>query len=191
MRLLMSVLSLSALSLSACSKSDPVDPAADMVAPASVATGTTSTAAVSVTTDLFGPDKTPLGKVTASDSPGGLMLTLAGVALPAGTHGFHFHAIGRCEGPKFDSAGGHWNPGNKKHGLESPAGPHRGDLPNLTVADGGALNQLVTVQGVTLTELKDGDGTALVIHASADDNKTDPSGNSGDRIACAILAPAR
>jgi len=99
----------------------------------------------------------------------------------------HLHAVGRCEGPKFDSAGPHWNPAGRQHGHLNPAGSHLGDLPNLTVsANGrGALNFLVR------GGLVDADGTALVIHAKPDDYRTDPSGSSGDRIACAVLAPAQ
>nr|WP_294851688.1 superoxide dismutase family protein [uncultured Sphingomonas sp.] len=139
---------------------------------------------------FMGGDGTTLGNVSVEDSPGGLVVTLAGAGMPAGVHGIHLHAVGKCEGPKFESAGGHWNPASKMHGSENPAGPHMGDLPNVTVAEDGSLSQSMTVSGVTLAQLQDADGTALVIHAKADDNKTDPSGNSGDRIACAVLAPA-
>ena len=120
----------------------------------------------------------------------------ASVVTP-GNHGFHFHAVGRCDGPDFMSAGGHFNPTSKQHGLKNPAGPHAGDLPNLPI-DATTRNQtgsgytfVTTTNIVTLTpgasSLFDADGTALVIHANPDDEVTDPTGNSGGRIACAVL----
>ena len=118
--------------------------------------------------------------------------------IPAGVHGIHFHAVGRCDGPDFMSAGGHYNPTNRQHGFNNPEGVHAGDLENL-VADVSAAQQSgylyrTTTQGVTLTpgptSLFDADGTALVIHANADDYVSDPAGNSGGRIACAILTQA-
>jgi Cu-Zn family superoxide dismutase len=116
--------------------------------------------------------------------------------LPHGIHGIHVHAVGRCEPPDFASAGPHWNPEGKKHGLSNPQGPHAGDLPNVDVAADGVLGQAVTLANATLTGpagdprvLLDADGAALVIHAQADDNMTDPSGNSGARIACAVIQP--
>ena len=116
--------------------------------------------------------------------------------LPHGIHGIHVHGVGRCDGPRFESAGSHWNPAVRKHGLSNAAGPHGGDLPNVTVAANGTLSATLTVPGASLTgpsgapgSLLDGDGAALVLHAQADDNMTDPSGNSGDRIACAVLQP--
>lgn len=97
---------------------------------------------------------------------------------------------GRCEGPAFTSAGGHLNPGEKQHGTLNPAGSHTGDLPNLNIVSNGAGTLSVELSG-TRAELEaalfDADGTALVIHATADDYKTDPTGNSGARIACGVL----
>ena len=134
-----------------------------------------------------------VGTVSAWQTAGGISLKLQASGLPHGIHGIHVHAVGRCDGPKFDSAGPHWNPASRKHGLSNPAGPHRGDLPNVTVAGNGVLSTIVTVPGSSLTadSLADADGAALVIHAKSDDNLTDPSGSSGDRIACAILVPIR
>ena len=137
-----------------------------------------------------------VGSVSAWETAGGVGLRIAASGLPHGVHGIHVHAVGRCDGPKFESAGPHWNPAQRKHGLSNPAGPHGGDLPNVTVAANGVLSTIVTVPGASLAAagagaLADADGAALVIHASADDNMTDPSGNSGDRIACAILVPPR
>lgn len=115
-----------------------------------------------------------------------------------GEHGVHFHAVGKCDGPDFTSAGGHFNPATKKHGLQNPAGPHAGDLPNFNVAAGtrdqtGPGYTFVTTSAmVTVTpgpsSIMDADGTAFVIHQGPDDEKTDPAGNSGGRIACAVLS---
>jgi Cu-Zn family superoxide dismutase len=130
-----------------------------------------------------------VGTVSAWQTAGGVGIRILASGLPHGIHGIHVHSAGRCDGPKFESAGSHWNPASRKHGLSNPAGPHGGDLPNVTVAANGVLSTIVTVPGASLSagSLADADGAALVIHAGADDNVTDPSGNSGDRIACAIL----
>lgn len=108
-----------------------------------------------------------------------------------GRHGFHIHAVGKCDPPDFTTAGGHYNPEGKKHGLKSPAGPHAGDLPNLDVGTDrmGRLEyvtRLVTL-GPGPASLFDPDGSALVIHANPDDEATDPTGNSGGRIACGVI----
>ena len=89
---------------------------------------------------------------------------------------------------KFESAGGHWNPGSTQHGLENPKGAHAGDMPNLTAADDGTGSLTFTLKGGTMAQLLDADGSAFVVHAGQDDQKTDPSGNSGDRIACGVFA---
>ena len=128
------------------------------------------------------------------DNDGQVHVDLRLTGLPAGTHGIHFHAVGKCDAtpaPTFSSAGGHYNPGNMQHGLSNPAGPHAGDAPNFTVeADGTAHVQFVTNR-VTITAgaatLFDADGSALVVHAAADDQVSQPSGNSGERIACGAL----
>lgn len=125
-----------------------------------------------------------VGAVEVEPRANGTYLRIAVESMPAGDHGLHLHAVGRCEGPTFQSAGGHWNPSGREHGHLNPAGAHAGDLPNLTVsANGrGAINFLVSGG-----KLGDTDGTSLVVHARPDDYRTDPSGNSGDRIACAVL----
>jgi superoxide dismutase, Cu-Zn family len=119
-------------------------------------------------------------------------VVLQSTRVRAGTHGTHLHAVGRCEGPDFTSAGAHLNPANRQHGLRNPRGPHLGDLPNLVVGANGQGTLETTVASASLTPgqapLFDADGTSLVIHASADDMVTDPSGNSGARIACAVIA---
>jgi Cu-Zn family superoxide dismutase len=135
-----------------------------------------------------------VGTLTLVDAPG-QPLSIEGEisGLPAGTHGIHFHAVGQCDAAgQFASAGAHFNPGSRKHGLESAEGPHAGDLPNLVVgADGRAVVRMTTAR-VTLgresASLLDTDGSAVVVHAEPDDQRTDPSGNSGARIACGVIA---
>jgi Cu-Zn family superoxide dismutase len=134
------------------------------------------------------------GSVSVSEGPNGVTLQIDATGLPEGIHGVHLHEKGRCDGPKFESAGAHLNPAGKQHGRDNPLGVHLGDLPNLAVLASGSGSTSLTVAGVTLAgthPLGDADGTSLVIHAKADDYKTDPSGASGDRIACAVLAAPR
>lgn len=131
-----------------------------------------------------------VGKATLTATPSGVLISLDLTAIPAGEHAFHIHAVGKCEPPDFKSAGGHFNPEEDKHGLMNPAGPHAGDMPNLHVPDSGTLVIEVFNPMVHLGKgLLDEDGSALVIHSGADDYKTDPAGNAGDRIACGVIAP--
>ena len=137
-----------------------------------------------------------IGQVRAWQTAGGVSFRIEASGLPHGIHGIHVHSVGRCDPPDFASAGPHWNPAARKHGLSNPAGPHAGDLPNIEVAANGVLGATVTLPGASLFTppgapgaLLDADGAALVIHAQADDNVADPSGNSGARIACAVIRP--
>ena len=130
----------------------------------------------------------PIGQVRMWQTPGGVTFRIAAAGLPHGIHGIHVHAVGRCDGPKFTSAGPHWNPAGHKHGFNAPGGPHAGDLPNVTVSANGVLQEAVSLPQASFATLLDGDGAALVIHAGPDDYATDPSGNSGDRIACAVIS---
>ena len=168
MRLAVSALALAAASLSACATTGTSTPTA-------LASGTIARA-----------DGTSLGSVTLTPMGDHMHLHMRLSGLAAGTYGTHLHTTGLCEGPAFASAGGHLNPGGAQHGRLNPAGSHMGDLPNLTVgADGtGTLDVMVNA---TEAALFDADGTAVVVHAAADDERTDPSGNSGARIACAVL----
>jgi Cu-Zn family superoxide dismutase len=131
----------------------------------------------------------PIGTLRAWQTAGGVTLRVDASGLPHGVHGIHVHAVGRCDPPAFAGAGPHWNPAGKQHGFNNPAGHHAGDLYNVTVAANGVLGEAVTVPGASMASLIDADGAALVIHAAADDYLTDPSGNSGARIACAVLTP--
>jgi Cu-Zn family superoxide dismutase len=132
-----------------------------------------------------------VGAVELSEDVTGVTLKVTAAGLPAGAHGVHLHEVGKCEPPKFESAGAHWNPEHKQHGRDNPQGAHLGDLDNWTLGAGETATSYV-IGSVTLNRgpnaLADADGTSLVIHARQDDYKTDPSGNSGDRIACAVLA---
>ena len=151
---------------------------------------TTADPSYALTVPLVGTAGQALGTVSLWESPGGVGMRLAATGVAHGFHGVHVHAVGRCDGPTFDSAGSHWNPASRKHGLSNPQGPHAGDLPNIPVAANGALRETVVLTGASFAALRDADGSALVLHAAEDDNVTDPSGNSGDRIACAVLSPA-
>ena len=139
------------------------------------------------TANLVSSSGAVLGTVRVFSEPTGVMLRIDAAGVPAGPHGVHVHTTGRCDPPGFTSAGPHWNPTGRKHGHRNPAGFHMGDLGNLGVGADGRLVAGLLVPQATIDALRDADGAALVLHAKADDEVTDPSGNSGDRIACAVL----
>jgi superoxide dismutase, Cu-Zn family len=132
-----------------------------------------------------------VGTATFREVGQGVQVAVSVRGLPPGEKGIHVHQVGRCDPPTFESAGGHFNPEGREHGFENPEGPHAGDLRNLTIGQDGTVQQELTLERATLREgansLFDADGSALVIHAGPDDYRTDPSGNSGDRIACGVI----
>lgn len=149
-----------------------------------MAAASAAAAAEATMKDAKGKD---VGTVTLSDTPHGTLLHAQLKGLPAGAHAFHVHAVGKCE-PPFKSAGGHYNPDGKKHGHLAGDGMHAGDMPNLHVPSAGAIEIEVLNTRVKLDDaLFDADGAAVVIHAGADDYKSDPAGEAGDRIACGVI----
>lgn len=132
-----------------------------------------------------------VGDINITQVTDGVLIKLDAKGLPPGEHAFHVHAVGKCE-PPFTSAGGHFNPDNKKHGMMAKEGHHAGDMPNLVVPSSGDLTVEVVNTAVTLEKNKPNslyqpNGTAFVVHASPDDYKTDPTGNAGGRIACGVV----
>ena len=145
-----------------------------------------------VTTHLKDASGKDAGSAAFTAASGMVKMDLKASGLAPGKHGIHIHEKGACDPPDFKSAGAHFNPHGRKHGTQADAGAHAGDLPNLVAEADGSAALTMTLQGVSLARgeknsLLDADGSALVIHAKEDDEKTDPSGNSGDRVACGII----
>ncbi|HEX6642150.1 MAG TPA: superoxide dismutase family protein [Thermoanaerobaculia bacterium] len=131
-----------------------------------------------------------VGTATLAPANGGLGIEVRVAGIAPGDHGIHVHTVGQCDAASaFESAGAHLNPAGAQHGLDNPAGPHMGDLPNLTVGADSA-GTLTQATPIAADSLFDADGSALVIHAQRDDQRTDPSGDSGDRIACGVIERA-
>lgn len=145
-----------------------------------------------VKVDLMDSDGDSIGTAELTDEDDGVQVKLNAKGVSEGAHGIHFHEVGKCEVPDFESAGGHFNPADTSHGLDHKEGPHAGDLPNLNVGEDGEVDEEFLAEDVTLKSgeenslLQEG-GTALIIHAEADDGKTQPSGDSGDRIVCGVI----
>jgi len=134
----------------------------------------------------------PAGAAMFSQGAEGVTVVAEVRNLPPGRHGIHLHRVALCEPPDFKTAGAHFNPFEKKHGLKNPGGPHAGDLPNLQVGPDGTGHLTATIPGLSLVEytqtaILNTIGVAMVIHAGPDDEMTDPAGNSGDRIACGVV----
>ncbi len=131
-----------------------------------------------------------IGTATFTETVDGIILQVNAKGLKKGDHGLHIHRTGKCEGPKFDSAGPHFDISNRQHGRNNPMGAHSGDLPNLTPGKRKIASAEAVIPGISLfgaNGVLDSDGAAIVIHAGPDDYKTDPSGNSGGRIACGVF----
>ena len=131
----------------------------------------------------------PAGTAQLLRDGSGLRIVVAATAMAPGPRGFHLHTTGKCEAPGFTSAGGHLNPDGRKHGSQAPGGPHLGDLQNLEIGANGSGAATLEIAGgeAALAAIFDADGTAVVIHAAADDYRTDPTGNAGARVACGVL----
>jgi Cu-Zn family superoxide dismutase len=148
-------------------------------------------AAQSASAPLKNAEGKEVGSANLIQTPHGVLINVSVKGLPPGEHAFHVHAVGKCE-PPFTSAGGHFNPESKKHGLLAAEGQHAGDMPNLHIPQSGDLTIEILNTGITLEKGKpnsvfDADGSAVVIHAGSDDYKSDPAGNAGDRIACGVI----
>lgn len=133
----------------------------------------------------------PIGTAALTERDGRVRIVVQVKGLTPGPHGIHIHAVGRCDPPEFTSAGDHYNPLGMRHGLETPDGGHAGDLPNLEADPSGNARYEATTDRITLRDglvsVFDGDGSAVVIHQGPDDQKTDPAGNSGGRVACGVI----
>ena len=159
-----------------------------------IATLPSHAATKSAHADIVNPQGVTIGHAEFSAASDGVKVSVTVSQLAPGEHGIHIHNVGKCDGPAFTTAGGHFNPTSAHHGVNNAQAPHShlGDLPNLVVSEKGTAKITFTAAGATLDDgpnsvFHDG-GTALVIHAKPDDLMSDPSGNSGDRIACGVIA---
>ena len=156
---------------------------------ASAASANSGDIAVAMMHDREG---TPIGRVEVRDTGNGALISVGLLDAAPGVHAMHIHETGRCDRPDFESAGDHYNPGNRQHGFLSSNGPHAGDLPNLHVPQNGPLAVELFAPGLTLTgtsspALLDDDGAAIVLHAARDDYASAPAGDAGIPMACGVL----
>lgn len=175
----------------AASAESTATPSPEAAAASTGGTGTTAQLRQAGGT-LHNAEGAEIGNVAITETESGVMHVILDIiegAIPAGEQrGLHIHQTGQCEGPTFESAGGHLA-GDKEHGVHSVNGPHPGDLPNITMGASGALHVEYFLAGVQMDQILDEDGSAVMIHSDVDDYTTQPSGNAGDRIACAVLEP--
>jgi len=139
---------------------------------------------------LVNAEGAQLGNASVSITASGqTLIALQAEGLPEGTHGVHVHKVGACDGPAFETAGEHVGAGEQEHGIMAASGPHPGDLPNAHAGADGAVTYEAFAAELTGDMLFDDDGSALIVHADPDDYTTQPSGDSGDRITCAVIEP--
>ncbi len=178
-RLTIGIFSVAAIGLTACAATDRSASGAD-AAPAAGASA-----------DVRNAVGETRARATATQTGDSIRVRVEASGVPRGSYAAHIHAVGACTAPDFTSAGPHWNPTGQRHGKNNPAGMHKGDLPNLAVGTDGRGTMEVTIAGARLTgggmAMMDADGAALVIHAAADDYRTDPTGNAGARMACGVF----
>jgi Cu-Zn family superoxide dismutase len=178
------------LALTACGDAGRRDRATNDKPGAAVDSPAADTAAGNITAQVRNSSGKELGTLTLTDAGQGISVAGRLTGLPPGEHGIHLHQTGRCDPPAFGSAGDHWNPTNTTHGTKSPNGPHLGDLLNLTVSRDSSVTVQATTPGGTLrgaNALLDQDGAAVVVHAKRDDYRSQPAGDSGDKIACGAV----
>jgi len=173
----------------ACTRAERGATADTPIADTAATTAMPTDHAMATVRDVAGRE---LGTLTLTDSSGAIVVAGRLVGLAPGEHGLHIHTTGRCDPPTFASAGSHWNPTSRQHGTQNPQGPHLGDLPNVSAGS----DSTATVQGAVTTSgslrsgpnmLLDSDAAAVIIHAGPDDYRTDPSGGSGDPVACGVV----
>jgi Cu-Zn family superoxide dismutase len=170
----------------------PVTEPAEVAAPAPAATGPAQPARAV----LRNREGQEVGDVSFAQEGNEVVITMNGRNFEGGPKAVHIHAIGQCEGPTFASAGDHFNPTNRQHGLNNPQGPHAGDLPNVIIdPDDGVAHDILRTDRVTLVSgqpnsLLDADGSAIVFHVSGDDGTSQPAGNSGDPVVCGVITPS-
>lgn len=160
--------------------------------PAAAVNAKESSPSIRLLVPLINANNEEMGEAVLTETPRGVRIALRAEGLTPGIHAIHFHESGVCTPPDFMTSGAHFNPGQKKHGLENPEGPHAGDMANIFADRHGRVDTVLFNSRVTLVKgqinsLRDADGSALVIHEFGDDQRTDPAGNSGKRVLCGVI----